>query len=152
MWLDPAQQESWRAVVGLLTTLPGALDADLRRGADLSMFEYTVLASLSEASERTMQMSALATRCNATLSRLSHVVSRLERRGWIRREVCGNDARATNAVLTAAGSEKIADAAPGHVRSVRDLVVGVLTPRELQQLGGIARKIEQGLAKRATAA
>jgi len=107
VWLDDGQQESWRAVVGLLTMLPAALESDLRRTADLTMFDYLVLASLSEAPKRTLQMSALATRANASLSRLSHVVTRLEKRGWITREVCGRDARVTNAVLTSSPSSVI---------------------------------------------
>ena len=70
LWLDDDQQESWRAIVSLLTTLPAALESDLKRNADLSAFDYLVLASLSEAPEHTMQMSDLAARANASLSRL----------------------------------------------------------------------------------
>jgi DNA-binding MarR family transcriptional regulator len=147
VWLNDGQQESWRAVIGLLTVLPAALDSDLRRTAGLTMFEYTVLASLSEAPERTLQMSALAAQASASLARLSHVVTRLEGRGWIIREASGRDARATNAVLTAAGWEKVADTAPHHAQAVRDLVVDALSPAQFQQFGmsavKIARRVEQ---------
>ena len=151
VWLDEGQQESWRAVVGLLTMLPAALESDLRRTADLTLFEYTVLASLSEAPGRTLQMSALATRANASLSRLSHVVTRLEKRGWITREVCGRDARATNALLTRSGWEKVAATAPHHVQTVRDLVVDALSPPQFQQLGTIAGKIGRRIEERTPA-
>jgi DNA-binding MarR family transcriptional regulator len=150
-WLDDGQQESWRAVIGLLTVLPAALDSDLRRTAGLTMFEYTVLASLSEAPERTLQMSALAARASASLARLSHVVTRLEERGWVTREASGRDARATNAVLTAAGWEKVADTAPHHAQAVRDLVVDALSPAQFQQFGISAVKIARRVEERAPA-
>jgi DNA-binding MarR family transcriptional regulator len=151
VWLADGQQESWRAVVGLLTVLPAALDSDIRRAAGLTMFEYTVLASLSEAPKRTLQMSALASRASASLPRLSHVVTRLEKRGWITREVCGRDARATNAVLTRAGWEKVVATAPHHAQTVRDLVVDALSPSQFQQLGIIAGKIGRRIEERAPA-
>lgn len=147
MWLDADQQESWRAVVGLLMTLPAAIERDLRRVAHLSMVDYLVLASLSEAPERTMQMSALAARANASLSRLSHVVDRLERQGWVTREVCDRDARATNAVLTKSGWEKLVATAPHHAQSVRDRVVSALTSSQFHQFGIIARKIERRIGE-----
>ncbi|MGH3635525.1 MAG: MarR family transcriptional regulator, partial [Mycobacterium sp.] len=77
-WLDDDQQQAWRQVVGLLMTLPSALDSDLQRDAGLSMYEYLVLAALSESPDRTLQMNDLAYRANSSLSRLSHLISRLE--------------------------------------------------------------------------
>jgi DNA-binding MarR family transcriptional regulator len=148
VWLDDGQQESWRAVIGLVTTLPAALDSEFRRTADLSMFEYHVLASLSEAPNRTLQMSALAYSTSASLSRLSHVVTRLEKRGWVTREVNDHDARATNAVLTRSGFEKVVATAPDYARSVRDLVVDALSPYQFQQLGNIATKIQRRIEER----
>ncbi len=151
VWLDDGQQESWRAVIGLLMLLPAALESDLRRRSGLTMFDYLVLASLSEAPKRTLQMSALATRANASLSRLSHVVTRLEKQGWITREVCAHDARATNAVLTTLGWEKVVATAPHHVQAVRDLVVDALSPSQFQQLGTIAGKIGRRIEERTVA-
>jgi DNA-binding MarR family transcriptional regulator len=115
------------------------------------MFEYTVLASLSEAPERTLQMSALADRASASLARLSHVVTRLEGRGWITRKASGRDARATNAVLTTAGWEKVAAVAPCHAQAVRDLVVDALSPSQLRQFGIAAAKITRRVEERAPA-
>ncbi len=150
VWLDDEQQEAWRAVVSLLTTLPAALESDLKRAADLSAFDYLVLASLSEASERTLQMSDLAARADASLSRLSHVVARLERRGWVRREACGTDARANNAVLTESGWDKVVATAPHHAQTVRNLVVDVLSRSQLQQFGRAAAKIGQRIEQQSS--
>lgn len=136
-WLDADQQRTWLRLTGLLIKLPAALDAQLQRDAGVSHFEYMVLSQLSEAPNRTLRMSRLADFANGSLSRLSHVVKRLELRGWVRRQPCPEDGRATNAMLTEAGWEKVVQTAPGHVATVRSLVVAPLAPDELARLGDL---------------
>src|SRR5262245_31197000 len=126
-------------------TLPGALDSDLQRTAGLSMYEYSVLAARSETSDGMLQMSDLAYQTNSSLSRLSHLISRLEKRGWVKKRPCENDRRASTVMLTAAGEKKIRGAAPGHARLVRELVVEPLSPAQLQQLGEAAATVVQAI-------
>jgi DNA-binding MarR family transcriptional regulator len=109
----------------------------VRRDAGLSHFEYFTLAMLSEAPGRTLRMTELATATHASLPRLSHVVRRLEERGLVERFPCPEDARATNARLTESGWAAVVDAAPGHVAAVRQHVLDVLTPEQVQQLAVI---------------
>lgn len=146
-WLDEDQQQAWRHVVGLFMTLPAAIDSDLQRNAGLSLYEYTVLANLSEATNGTLQMSDLAYRVNSSLSRLSHVISRLEKRGWVIKRPCENDRRASTVALTAAGKRKIRAAAPGHAQLVQELLVQPLTPAQLQQLGEAAAAVVEAIDK-----
>lgn len=134
-WLSAVEQSAWRQLAALLFRLPGALDAQLQRDAGISHFEYMVLSSLSEAEGRTLRMSELAAMASGSLSRLSHVVGRLEKRGWVRREACPGDGRYVNAVLTEDGWAKVVGTAPGHVAAVRRLVVDALSPAELAALG-----------------
>jgi DNA-binding MarR family transcriptional regulator len=96
---------------------------------------------LSERPERTMRMSSLAEVTNASLSRLSHLVKRLEGRGLVRREPDPADGRFTNAILTDKGFRTLAEAAPGHVAHVRSLVIDALTPEQLRRLGRDAERI-----------
>src|SRR3954470_16317054 len=84
-WLDRTELRAWIRLVAVLELLPGVLDAQLRRDADVTEFEYYVLAMLSEAPGRTLRMTELARQTNATLPRLSHVVTRLEARGLVER-------------------------------------------------------------------
>jgi len=140
-WLDDDEQAAWVRLAAVLELLPGVLEGQLRRDADLSHFEYWVLAMLSEAPERTLRMTALASRTSATLSRLSHVVARLEGRGLLERFPCPQDRRATNARLTAAGWDLVVASAPGHLETVRAYVVDALTPRQITQLSAIAGAI-----------
>jgi DNA-binding MarR family transcriptional regulator len=143
MWLSDEEQDAWRGVVQLFTKLPAAIDSNMQRTAGITMFEYVVLSLLSESDDRTLQMSELAAGTNSSLSRLSHVVSRLEKRGWITREVSPDDGRATQAVLTKSGLAKVVEIAPNHVRVVRELVVDPLTQTQLRHLGATGVKIGQ---------
>lgn len=137
-WLDDTERAAWLRLVAVVELLPGVLDSQLREEAGLTHFEYFVLAMLSEAPERTLRMSVLAQRTNATLPRLSHVVRRLEDRGLAERRPCPEDGRATNAWLTRAGWEAVAAAAPGHVRTVRRHVLDPLDREQVEQLRDIA--------------
>jgi DNA-binding MarR family transcriptional regulator len=142
-WLSAEEQAAWRPFVALLLRLPGALDAQLQKDSGVSQFEYMVLVSLSEAPDRTLRMSDLARMASGSLSRLSHVVSRMESRGWVRREPCPADGRFINAVLTEEGWAKLVDTAPGHVAAVRRLLVDVLSPEEFRTLGAISARVAE---------
>ncbi|SEB58649.1 DNA-binding transcriptional regulator, MarR family [Paramicrobacterium humi] len=140
-WLTAEQLEAWKRLVAVVELLPGILDSQLQRDADLTHFEYYTLAMLSESEGRTLRMTALAAQTNATLPRLSHVVSRLEKRGLIERMPCPEDRRATNVRLTEAGWEKLVETAPGHVATVQDAVIGALDERDVSDLARIAERV-----------
>ena len=140
-WLTDEERVAWVRLAAVVELLPGVLDSQLRRDADLSHFEYFVLAMLSEAPERTLRMTSLAVRTNATLPRLSHVVRRLEDRGLVRRFPCPEDGRATNAQLTDAGWTTVVGAAPGHVANVRQQVIDALDGEQVRQLAEITEAI-----------
>jgi DNA-binding MarR family transcriptional regulator len=136
-WLDDSERAAWLRLIAVVELLPGVLDSQLRAEEGMSHFEYFVLAMLSEAPERTLRMTSLAQRTNATLPRLSHVVRRLEGRGLVVRFPCPEDGRATNAQLTDAGWDAVVAAAPGHVDTVRRHVLDALTLEQLEQLRSI---------------
>jgi DNA-binding MarR family transcriptional regulator len=145
-WLDEHEQAAWMEIVVLMMRLPALLDAQLQRDSDLTHFEYGVMSSLSTAPDRTHRMTYLAGVSSATLSRLSHVVSRLERRGFVERSRCDGPGRATNVTLTATGYRKVVEAAPGHVDTVRRLVIDHLDVEQLDALVEIGRRIRPALA------
>ncbi|GAA4513628.1 MarR family winged helix-turn-helix transcriptional regulator [Nonomuraea ferruginea] len=140
-WLDRRQLRAWIRLRAVLELLPGVLDAQLRRDSGLTEFEYYTLAMLSEAPGRTLRMTELAQQTNATLPRLSHVVTRLEDRGLLERVPCPEDRRAINARLTDQGWAKVRQAAPGHVATVRHHIVDVLTDEQLDQVTAISDAI-----------
>ncbi|QGN33739.1 MarR family winged helix-turn-helix transcriptional regulator [Microlunatus sp. Gsoil 973] len=140
-WLSESELQVWRALTLLIARLPSALESQLQRDSGLSFVEYYVLAGLSDAPQRTMRMSQLAMFTYSELSRLSHVMTRLERRGLVRREPDPTDGRCTNAILTDEGYELLVAAAPRHVTTARELVVDALDSDQLQELGRISERI-----------
>jgi DNA-binding MarR family transcriptional regulator len=140
-WLSDEERQTWLSLVGVLIRLPSELDAQLQRDAGLNHFEYQVLAGLSELPDRTMRMSELAMLANGSLSRMSHVVNRLEKRGWVCRAPDPADGRYTLATLTEDGWRKVVDTAPGHVAAVRQLVFDPLTRAQTRQLREIGHRV-----------
>jgi len=140
-WLTTEQLSAWKKLIKVVELLPGLLDSQLQRDADLSHFEYYTMAMLSEAPELTLRMTSLASRTNSTLARLSHVVSRLENKGFVRRKPCPEDRRATNAVLTAKGWAKVVATAPGHVATVRQKAIDPLTNTDVADLDRVMGRI-----------
>ena len=136
-WLSDDEQQAWRRFIEVLVKLPAALEGQLQRDAGLTHMGYLVLATLSERDDRRLAMSRLARKASASLSRLSHVVARLEAHGLVRRERDPEDGRVQIAVLTDEGFAKIEGAAPGHVDAVRHLVFDRLTPAQIRQLGNL---------------
>jgi DNA-binding MarR family transcriptional regulator len=140
-WLSHEQLREWKSLMALLMTVPTSLDVQLKQDAGLNLFEYHILVELSAAPERSCVLSELAAQTRGSLSRLSHAVSRLEAAGWVERRSCGGAGRRTEAILTAAGWRKLQQAAPGHVREARRLVIDALTAEQLVDLGEAARCI-----------
>ena len=142
-WLTAEEQRTWLELLGVVTWLPDAVDAQLQRDAGLSHFEYQVMAMLSMSPARTRRMSEVATLANGSLPRLSRTVDRLVKRDWVVRRPDPDDGRATLAVLTDAGWDKVVATAPGHVAEVRRLVLDPLTRAQVRQLHEIATRIGQ---------
>ena len=140
-WLNDEERQAWLTLGSLLVQLGPALDTQLRRDAGINHFDYPVMSVLSEAADRTRRMSELAALADGSLSRLSQVVARLEKKGWVRRSPDPTDGRYTLASLTETGWETVLGAAPGHVSEVRRVVFDPLTKTQVQQLTRIGQRI-----------
>ena len=140
-WLTDEQQNAWRQVVEVLVRVPAAIEAQLQRDSGLTHMGYLVLVTLSERPDRRLAMSRLAKRACASLSRLSHVVARLEEKGWVRRERDAADGRVQIAVLTDAGWDKVEASAPGHAEAVQQLIFDRLSPAQVRQLAKVAEAL-----------
>lgn len=140
-WLSAQQRDAWIALLATTAWLPAALDDQLRRDAGLTFVEYQVLSWLSMAPDRSARLSDIAPVANMHLSHLSRVVTRLEKRDWVRREPDPADGRATLAVLTDDGWDKVAAAAPGHAKEVLRLVFDNLDAEQTTTLRDVGRRI-----------
>ncbi|MFI5495020.1 MarR family winged helix-turn-helix transcriptional regulator [Actinoplanes sp. NPDC051859] len=140
-WLDKEELSTWMRLIAVLTTVPSAIDAQLRRDASINFFEYSILVSLERSPGHAQQLCSLAQFSFGSASRISHAVSRLEKQGWVERRTHAGDVRAVEAVLTEAGLAKLRTAAPDHVREARRLVIDVLTPEQRAHLVTIADQL-----------
>lgn len=139
--LDANELRAWISVVAVMESLPASIDRQLREASDINLFEYTLLAMLSEQPDQKATMSELAVLAFGSLSRLSHAVSRLEKRGWIERSA-GVGGRRHNVVsLCRDGHDVVTRTAPGHIANVRELVLEPLDDGEAQLLGDLMVKV-----------
>lgn len=144
-WLTRAEQETWIALVNVGMRLEGNLDTHLRRDGGVTLVEYLVLAMLSENQERTLTLSELAARTNSSASRMSHVVTRLENRGWLERRPSPTDGRTTLAFLTDSGYDTLTAVAPAHVAYVRTLIFDPLRDEDLAALRSGLTKVADAI-------
>lgn len=136
-WLTPEEQFAWRSFIEGSRALVDALDRQLQVDSTLPHAYFEVLVPLSEAPNRALRMSELAERTRSSRSRLSHAVSRLEERGWVKRVDCPTDKRGQLAILTEEGMDVVRRAAPGHVAAVRKYLIDRLSPEQVKVLGEI---------------
>ena len=102
-FLDSDEWESWGALMMLHRSVLQGLDAELRRDHDLAVTEFDVLITLFNAPDQRLGMSALADRVLLSPAGTTHLVTRLERDGMVRREVDPTDRRKWFTVLTEEG-------------------------------------------------
>ncbi|MGK5169109.1 MarR family winged helix-turn-helix transcriptional regulator [Geodermatophilus sp. CPCC 205761] len=147
-WLDADEQRAWRAWLYSSQLLQDRLDRELTHETGISHAYYEILVALSETPERRMRMSELADTCLSSRSRLSHAVSRLEERGWVRRQVCPEDGRGQLAVLTDEGFASLEAAAPIHVESVRTHLFDQLSREQVEAMRDLGETLLRHLGPR----
>lgn len=130
-WLSAREKRAWNALTSTYELLNRRMDQQLKRDFGLSHLQYVILAKLSGAPGRELRMTELAASVNNTKSGLTYQIGQLEQAGLVRRRPCESDVRAVYAGLTDAGLALLERAAPGHVAVVRELLIDVLTPDQL---------------------
>ena len=143
-WLTAEEQRVWRRWMTLNAQLSATLQRELQDDAGLSTQDYEVLVHLTDNPEGRMRVTDLARLMQWERSRVSHHVTRMERRRLVQRVECAEDGRGAFVVITPQGRAAIEQAAPGHVNTVRRLVFDALSPEEVDAFGTI---IEKALAQ-----
>lgn len=137
-WLDEREQRAWRGYLAMQSRLQARLNRRLQDDSGLSLTDFDVLVALTDRDEVRMRVHELADTLQWERSRLSHQLSRMQRRGLLEREDCEDDARGAFVVLTAQGRRAIERAAPPHVEAVRELVFDGLDDGQVDALARIA--------------
>jgi DNA-binding MarR family transcriptional regulator len=139
-WLTSSEQRAWRAYLGLHRELTARLNRQLQSDSQLSLADYGVLVQLSEAPECRLRPYELAGHLQWEQSRLSHHVSRMQRRGLVSREGCTADGRGAFIVLMPCGRGLIEAAAPAHAAAVRELFFDALTEEQVRAVEQISTR------------
>ena len=140
-WLDTREARLWQAYRDTYRELMRALEARLIGNSGLSGAAYALLHPLSVAEDGVLRTRDLGKSVGWERSRLSHQVSRMEKRGLVCREECASDARGSMVRLTELGRKAIDAAAPDHVAAVRTYFFDHLTAEEQGQLAGLLDRI-----------
>lgn len=127
---EPEEWALWRAFLASHARVTRLIDAQLQRDAGLTQGEYATITAILETPARHMRIGEIADALGWEKSRASHLIGRMEQRGLIRREVCADDARAIEIVVTTEGRRKQLKAIRGHVAEVRRLFLEQITPEE----------------------
>lgn len=140
-WLNDEEQALWRLCLASVRKASRCIEETLQRSYKLSSPEFAVLVCLSERSHHEIRLRDLCADLNWDRSRTSHQITRMERRGLVRKQKCSGDARGVVVELTDEGWQRLENAAPGHVESVRTLLFDHLTEEEHRILEGFMKKV-----------
>ena len=144
-WLDDAEMRTWLATLAVMSMLPVRLDHALKAEAGIGLDDYEVLVFLSAAPEHRLRMSELAENVMQSRSRLTYRIDRLVDAGLVERASCPDDRRGTYAVMTEAGRRLLVASAPGHLESVREHLIDVLEPEEIEVVGRALTRVAEKL-------
>ena len=138
-WLSPQEREGWLFISSIIFNLTRKLENQLQTEAGISFVEYMVLAMLSK--DNSLTMTELAITTNTLPARLSRVVARLEKDGYVRRSLSAEDRRVSICHLLPAGEQKVQEVAPGHVSEVRRQIFDHLTTEQVEHLAEIGEAV-----------
>ena len=140
-WLNAEEMRAWRTYVVATHLLDAQLNRELQEEHQLALADYELLVRLSEAPCGQARMSELADQVASSKSRISHQVGRMEKAGLVHRQECPADRRGVFAVLTSHGWDVLRNAAPAHVRGVREHLVDLLSAEERLVLAGAFERV-----------
>jgi DNA-binding MarR family transcriptional regulator len=140
-WLTTHEEHVWRRWLTLNATVNATLQRELQDDSGLSMPDFEVLVRLTDEPDGRVRVTDLAKLLLWERSRVSHHVTRMERRGLVERVECPEDGRGAFIAVTDGGRAAIEQAAPGHVRSVRRLVFDALDADDVDRFGAVVDKL-----------
>jgi len=143
--LGPLQRMAWIRFAGVSQGIPAEITSRLLAETGLTQFEYLVFNHLNLSEGRAMPMSRLALLLASSLSRLSHVVTRLEASGTVTRSRSVDDKRVQIVTLTDAGYTAFRAAAPNYFAAVGELFFDRLDDVDLADLDRVMMKLLPGI-------
>ncbi|MET8877493.1 MarR family transcriptional regulator [Nocardia sp. NPDC004604] len=116
----------------------------------LSGLDVNALMRLSRSPGRRLRMTDLAAQTNLSTSGVTRLVDRLQRNGFVCRELDSADRRSSYAVLTAAGATQLARLLPDYLEVIERWFTGLLSPDQLDAFVAGLRIIRDQVSPQAT--
>lgn len=138
---EPEEWALWRAFLKAQARLDRRIDGQLQREAGMTQGEYGAIAAILESPGRQLRVGEVARELGWERSRVSHLVARLERKGWLSREQWDQDRRAAQVTVTPGGRRAYLAAVRGHAAEVRAAFFVNVEPDERDALAGLLRRI-----------
>lgn len=142
-------EEEERAWLGLLETreaIVRALDAELQREHRLPLSNFEALIAIAHAAEGEITISDLAEQVLLSPSRVSRLVIEFERDGLVERRRSASDARSTRALITEKGRDRLREAAPTYLVTVKTLLIDKLSQRDVKCLARTWSRLQADLS------
>jgi DNA-binding MarR family transcriptional regulator len=143
--LKAREEQVWRDVARFLSVAPRLLDEDLQAGANISLSEYAVLVHLSEEKTGQLRVRELADLADLSGSHMTRIIGDLARDGFVVKNRNPDDGRGIDVQITKAGLNRLRDAYPIHLASVRSRIMNQVEPKALSCFGDVVAAIVKGL-------
>lgn len=137
--------DTWRSFFQMRRQLDRVLEKQLQRDADISAADYEILLTLFEAPDRQRRAHELGEILGWEKSRVSHQVSRMEKRGLVEKRLCDFDARGIWVTLTADGRRAVLGASRDHTKAIREYFFDVLSAEELASLKSMSMRVLEAI-------
>lgn len=128
--LEPEEWELWDSWMRAQRLLVRELERGLQRDCGISKAEFSVMVTLLRAPRDGMRVGELAESLDWDKSRVSHQLTRMERRGFVERTEYGADGRRAGVGLTAEGRDAARSALLVHGAHIRRHFLDALTPEQ----------------------
>jgi DNA-binding MarR family transcriptional regulator len=133
--LEPQEWDLWDRWMRAQRLLAQEIDRRLQNEFGISKPEFSVLMTLLRAPGREMRVADVAESLGWDKSRVSHQLTRMERRGLVVSSENGASGRRTGIGLTAQGLQVVESAIRGHARNVRQCFFDLLSPEQAAAIG-----------------
>ena len=139
--LDPVELGAYFSLIEATSLLRHSVELQLKEAGDLSYVQFQLLARLGDAPGGSHNMTELADGVVYSRSGLTYQVGQMEKADWVERSPSPEDDRGVTVTITDAGRARLAQALPGHVEVLRELLFAVLTDDDVSTLAGLLEPV-----------
>ena len=132
---------AWGTHRRMAARVDALLNRELARRTGLSEADFVILCALADMAGAPMRALALRYALEWEKSRLSHQLRRMEQRGLVVRDECGEDSRGTVVRLTDKGRGLVTEARRCYQEALHRHVFDALTPEQVDDLCAIAATV-----------